>query len=260
MFSNIKDMSPEISIITPVFESELFIKSTIKSVQTQTYQNWELIIIDDASTDGSAKIAESFATKDERIKLITLDSNKGPAAARNRGIKEASGRYIAFLDSDDLWHEEKLYKQLNFMKKNHYAFTYTGFEKINEEGKVIGAIIPYKEEVCYHDLLKSNHIGCLTAMIDLKILGYKMYMPDIKKRQDQGLWLEILKKIDKAYCLNKVLGKYRIRKDSISINKIANIKFQWQLYRELEKLSIIQSFYYMLWYAFYGIRKYSNLF
>ena len=101
MFSNNKDMSPEISIITPVFESELFIKSTIKSVQTQTYQNWELIIIDDASTDGSAKIAESFATKDERIKLITLDSNKGPAAARNRGIKEASGRYIAFLDSDD---------------------------------------------------------------------------------------------------------------------------------------------------------------
>ena len=258
MFRNIKDMSPEISIITPVFESELFIKSTIKSVQTQTYQNWELILIDDASTDESAKIAESFAVKDERIKLIKLDSNKGPAAARNRGIKEASGRYIAFLDSDDLWYEEKLYKQLKFMKENHYAFTYTGFEKINEEGKVIGAIIPYKEEVCYYDLLKSNHIGCLTAMIDLKILGYKMYMPDIKKRQDQGLWLEILKEIDKAYCLNKVLGKYRIRKDSISINKIANIKFQWQLYRELEKLSIIQSLYYMLWYAFYGMRKYSN--
>ena len=260
MFSNIKDMSPEISIITPVFESELFIKLTIESVLNQTYQNWELIIIDDASSDGSVKIAESFATKDERINLIKLDSNKGPAAARNRGIKEASGRYIAFLDSDDLWHEEKLYKQLKFMKKNHYAFTYTGFEKINEEGKVIGAIIPYKKEVCYYDLLKSNHIGCLTAMIDLKILGYKMYMPDIKKRQDQGLWLEILKEIDKAYCLNKVLGEYRIRKDSISINKIANIKFQWQLYRELEKLSIIQSFYYMLWYAFYGIRKYSNLF
>ena len=146
------------------------------------------------------------------------------------------------------------------MQKNEYAFTFTGYEKIDEKGKKIGNILPFKGQVTYHDLLKSNHIGCLTAMIDLKILGYKMYMPDIKKRQDQGLWLEILKEIDKAYCLNEVLGRYRIRKDSISINKIANIKFQWQLYRELEKLSIIQSFYYMLWYAFYGIRKYSNLF
>ena len=260
MFSNIKDISPEISIITPVFESELFIKLTIESVLNQTYQNWELIIIDDASSDGSVKIAESFATKDERINLIKLDSNKGPAAARNRGIKEASGRYIAFLDSDDLWHKDKLEKQIIFMQKNEYAFTFTGYEKIDDKGKKIGNILPFKGQVAYCDLLKSNHIGCLTAMIDLKILGYKIYMPDIKKRQDQGLWLEILKEIDKAYCLNKVLGKYRIRKDSISINKIANIKFQWQLYRELEKLSIIQSFYYMLWYAFYGIRKYSNLF
>ncbi len=258
MFSNIKDMSPEISIITPVFESELFIKLTIESVLNQTYQNWELIIIDDASSDGSVKIAESFATKDERINLIKLDSNKGPAAARNRGIKEASGRYIAFLDSDDLWHEEKLYKQLKFMKKNHYAFTYTGFEKINEEGKVIGAIIPYKEEVCYYDLLKSNHIGCLTAMIDLKILGCKMYMPNIKKRQDQGLWLEILKEIDKAYCLYEILGQYRIREGSISVNKIDNLKYQWKLYRNIEKINIVKSFYYMTFYAFYGMRKYSN--
>ena len=124
---------------------------------------------------------------------------------------------------------------------------------------MIGTIPHYKDEVCYYDLLKSNHIGCLTAMIDLKSVGHKIFMPNIRKRQDQGLWLEILKEIDKAYCLNKVLGKYRIRKDSISIDKIANIKFQWQLYRELEKLNIIQSFYYMLCYAFYGIRKYSNL-
>jgi len=258
MFSNIKDISPEISIITPVFESELFIKLTIESVLNQTYQNWELIIIDDASSDGSVKIAESFATKDERINLIKLDSNKGPAAARNRGIKEASGRYIAFLDSDDLWHKDKLEKQIIFMQKNEYAFTYTGFEKINEEGEVIGAIFPYKEEVCYYDLLKSNHIGCLTAMVDLKILGCKMYMPDIKKRQDQGLWLEILKEIDKAYCLYEILGQYRIREGSISINKIDNLKYQWKLYRNIEKINILKSFYYMTFYAFYGMRKYSN--
>lgn len=251
-------MSILVSIITPMYNSGKFIESTIKSVQEQTYQNWEMIIIDDASSDGSAKIAESFATKDERIKLIKLDSNKGPAVARNRGIKEAAGRYIAFLDSDDLWHEEKLYKQLKFMKKNHYAFTYTGFEKINEEGKVIGAIIPYKEEVCYYDLLKSNHIGCLTAMIDLKILGCKMYMPNIKKRQDQGLWLEILKNIDNAFCLNEILGQYRIREGSISVNKIDNLKYQWKLYRNIEKINIVKSFYYMTFYALYGMRKYSN--
>jgi len=251
-------MTPKVSIITPLFESALFIKSTIESVQAQTYQNWELIIIDDASIDSSAKIAESFAVKDERIKLIKLDSNRGPAAARNRGIKEASGRYIAFLDSDDLWHKDKLEKQIIFMQKNEYAFTYTGFEKINEEGEVIGAIFPYKEEVCYYDLLKSNHIGCLTAMVDLKILGCKMYMPDIKKRQDQGLWLEILKEIDKAYCLYEILGQYRIREGSISVNKIDNLKYQWKLYRNIEKINIVKSFYYMIFYALYGMRKYSN--
>ena len=253
-------MSEMISIITPMYNSEEFILDMIKSVQAQSYQNWEMIVVDDCSQDGGPNIVKKISKTDERIKLISQKKHSGPSHVRNIAIGLAKGRYLAFLDSDDLWHEEKLNKQLKFMKKNHYAFTYTGFEKINEDGKVIGTIFPYKEEVCYHDLLKSNHIGCLTAMIDLKILGYKMYMPDIKKRQDQGLWLEILKEIDKAYCLNKVLGKYRIRKDSISINKIANIKFQWQLYRELEKLSIIQSFYYMLWYAFYGIRKYSNLF
>ncbi len=248
-------MSKLVSIITPLYNSHDFAANTIKSVLAQTYQNWELIIIDDASTDGSAKIAESFAIKDERIKLIKLDANKGPAAARNRGIKEASGRYIAFLDSDDLWHEEKLNKQLNFMEKNHYAFTYTRFEKINEAGKVISTISPYKKEVSYYDLLKSNHIGCLTAMIDLKILGHKIYMPNLRKRQDQGLWLDVLKIIDNAYCLHEILGQYRIRKGSISINKIDNIKYQWKLYWEVEQLGFIRSMYYMFSYAWYGFIK-----
>ena len=253
-------MDETVSIITPLLNSLTFIEETIESVISQTYNDWEMIIIDDCSNDGSLELVKDIAKDDLRIRLISLKNNLGPSNARNEGIKQACGRYIAFLDSDDLWHKDKLEKQIKFMQKNEYAFTFTGYEKIDEKGKKIGNILPFKGQVTYHDLLKSNHIGCLTAMIDLKILGYKMYMPDIKKRQDQGLWLEILKEIDKAYCLNKVLGKYRIRKDSISINKIANIKFQWQLYRELEKLSIIQSFYYMLWYAFYGIRKYSNLF
>ena len=109
-------------------------------------------------------------------------------------------------------------------------------------------------------LLKSNHIGCLTAMVDLKILGCKMYMPNIKKRQDQGLWLAVLKDVDKAYCLYEILGQYRIRDGSISINKADNIKYQWELYRDIEKLNLVKSFYYMAFYAFYGMRKYSNSF
>ena len=251
-------MSILVSIITPMYNSGKFIESTIKSVQEQTYQDWEMIIIDDGSTDGSINLVRTILDNDKRIQLISLQENQGPAKARNEGIKMACGRYIAFLDSDDLWHEEKLYKQLNFMKKNQYAFTYTGFEKINEAGKVIGTIFPYKEEVCYYDLLKSNHIGCLTAMIDLKILGHKMYMPDIEKRQDQGLWLDILKEIDKAYFLHEILGQYRIRAGSISVNKTDNIKYQWKLYRNIEKLNIVKSLSYMTFYAFYGLRKYSN--
>ena len=133
------------------------------------------------------------------------------------------------------------------------------YEKINEKGKQIGNILPFKCQVTYYDLLKSNHIGCLTAMLDLKLLGFKIYMPIISKRQDHGLWLKVLKEIDRGFCLNEILGKYRIRKDSISKIKIANVKFQWQLYRDLEKLSVIQSSYHMIWYAYYGLRKYINL-
>ena len=249
-----------VSIITPMYNSEKFIDATIQSVQSQTYQNWEMIIVDDASTDRSIEIVKKIMSNEPRLHLKQLADNLGPAHTRNNGIKLAKGRFLAFLDSDDLWHKDKLEKQIKFMNSNEYAFTFTGYEKIDESGDSIGIVLPYKNRVSYHDLLKSNHIGCLTVMLDMKLLRDKKYMPIISKRQDHGLWLDILKGIDRAFCLNEILGKYRIRKDSISINKIANIKFQWQLYRELEKLSIIQSFYYMLWYAYYGIRKYSNLF
>ena len=247
-----------VSIITPMYNSEKFINSTIQSVQSQTYQNWEMIIVDDASTDRSIEIVKKIMSNEPRLQLKQLVDNLGPAHTRNNGIKLAKGRFLAFLDSDDLWHKDKLEKQIIFMQKNEYAFTFTGYEKIDEKGKKIGNILPLKSQVTYHDLLKSNHIGCLTAMIDLKMLGYKMYMPDIKKRQDQGLWLEILKEIDKAYCLYEILGQYRIREGSISVNKIDNLKYQWKLYRNIQKINIVKSFYYMTFYALYGMRKYSN--
>ena len=242
-----------------MYNSEKFIESTLNSVQSQTYQNWEMFVIDDCSNDNGPNIVKKISIEDERIELIIQKNNSGPSHIRNIGIGLAKGRYLAFLDSDDIWHEEKLDRQIKFMQNNKYAFTFTGYDKINEVGDKIGIVMPYKEQVSYHDLLKSNHIGCLTAMLDLKLIGEKKYMPHIKKRQDHGLWLEVLKRVGKAYCLNVILAQYRIRKGSISRNKIDNIKYQWELYRKIEKLNIIKSLYYMAFYSYYGIRKYSSL-
>ena len=244
-----------ISIITPLFNTEIFIQSTIESVLSQTYQKWEMIIIDDGSTDGSVDIVRPFAKKDERINLICLPGNNGSAHARNEGIKNARGRYIAFLDSDDIWLPKKLEKQLRFMDRKNSPLTFTAYQKINENGKYIAQININKIKVGYTDLLKTNHIGCLTAMLDTQLIGGKISMPLIEKRHDHGLWLSILKKGHTAYGLNEVLGEYRIRGGSISDNKIDNIKYQWKLYREVEKLSLIRSMYYMFYYAWYGVVK-----
>ncbi len=252
-------MDEIVSIITPLFNSATFIEETIESVISQTYNDWEMIIIDDCSNDGSLELVKDIAKDDLRIRLISLKNNLGPSNARNEGIKQACGRYIAFLDSDDLWHKDKLEKQIKFMNSNEYAFTFTGYEKIDESGDSIGIVLPYKNRVSYHDLLKSNHIGCLTVMLDMKLLGDKKYMPDIIKRQDHGLWLNVLKGVKSAYCLDEILGEYRIRQGSVSINKLNNVKYQWKLYRSIEKMNILQSLYYMAFYSYYGLRKYLNL-
>ena len=252
-------MSDLISIITPLFDSQDYIQETILSVQAQTYQNWEMIVIDDCSKDDGVTKVKKISKEDKRIKLIIQKEHSGPAHVRNISIGLAKGRYLAFLDSDDVWHKDKLDKQIKFMQNNEYAFTYTGYEKINEAGGAIGIVTPYRKQVSYYDLLKSNHIGCLTAMLDLKLLGEKVYAPIIRKRQDHGLWLKVLKRVDKAYCLNEILAQYRIRKGSLSTNKITNIKYQWKLYREIEELNIIKSLYYMAFYTYYGIRKFSSL-
>ena len=244
-----------VSIITPMYNSQRFIKSAIKSVQAQTYQNWEMIIVDDGSADGSVDITKAFVENDERIRLIILQNNRGPAVARNEGIKVACGRYIAFLDSDDLWLPEKLEKQLRFMNNKHSPLSFSSYEKIDEDGNILGQIPINKKKISYTDLLKTNHIGCLTAMMDIKFLEEKMYMPLIKKRHDHGLWLSILSKGYTAFGINEVLAQYRCRKHSISHNKINIICYQWKLYREVERLGLIRSMYYMLYYAWYGIVK-----
>lgn len=242
-----------ISIITPSYKSERFISQTIESVLAQTYQNWEMIVVDDVSLDNSSDIVEKYCKKDNRIRLIKLEKNSGAAVARNRAIKEAKGRYIAFLDADDIWKAEKLEKQIYFMQKNNYSFTYTAYEKIDENGVVFGKIgVPLK--VSYNQLLKTCVIGCLTVIYDTEKLD-KVYMPLIRKRQDFGLWLKILKKVDFAYGINEPLAFYTVREDSISANKKSAAQFTWKLYREIEKLNLLKACYYFSHYAIRGILR-----
>jgi len=245
-----------VSIITPSYKSEKFISETIKSVLFQTYKNWEMIIVDDCSPDNSNEIIEEYCKKDSRIKLIKLEKNSGPAVARNRAIKEAKGRYIAFLDADDLWKPEKLEKQLLFMNENNLAFTYSSYDLIDEDNSDIGTFIT-KETITYEDMLKTCSVGCLTAIYDTEKLG-KVYMPLIRKRQDYGLWLKILKKIGRTKGIVEPLAIYRIRKDSVSSNKIKAAQYQWKIYREVEKLNFFQSIYYFIHYAFNGVIKYKK--
>ena len=211
-------MNNIVSIITPSFNSANYICHTVESVLNQSYTNWELLIVDDCSTDNSREIIQSYVNKDSRIKLICLEKNSGAAVARNTGIEEARGRFIAFLDSDDTWHPEKLEKQLHFMLNNDYAFTYTQYHQVNENGDLIGDLY-FPKRTNYHNLLKTCVIGCLTAMYDSHKIG-KIYFPLIRKRQDYALWLKILKQIDYAYCVPMDLASYTVRSDSISANKI----------------------------------------
>lgn len=244
-------ISSLVSVITPLYNAEAYIGKTISSVLAQSYSNFELIVVDDSSSDDSCSIVNVFAQLDQRIKLIKLEKNSGAAVARNTGIEHATGRFIAFLDSDDTWHPEKLEKQLDFMLKNEYAFTYTKYHQVNENGELIGEL-HFPTQTNYHNLLKTCFIGCLTAIYDTHRLG-KVYFPLIRKRQDFALWLKILKQVDQAYCVPEDLASYTVRSDSISANKLKAAQYNWYLYRNIEKLNVFKSIYYFSHYAIRGI-------
>lgn len=194
----------KVSVITPSYNSSPHISEAIASVINQSYSNWEMIIVDDCSTDNSIELIQSFVDQDSRIKLINLPENSGAAIARNTAIKAAEGRYTAFLDSDDLWHPIKLEKQIQYMKYKNIAFSFSSYEKIDENGLPFGVVyIPKK--VNYYKLLKTNVIGCLTAMYDAEKLG-KVYMPLNTRREDFATWLAILKQVDYAYGMPDVLA------------------------------------------------------
>lgn len=252
-------MSSLVSIIMPHFNTVQYIEASILSVVSQTHIEWEILIIDDASDLEQYERLVDIASFDDRINLIRLDKNSGAAVARNKGIELAKGRYIAFLDSDDVWFPTKLDEQIKFMRSNDVAFSYCSYEKVDEKGNVFG-VVGVPDKVSYSDLLKVCSIGCLTAIYDAKKLG-KIHMPLIRKRQDLGLWLRILKEVPYAYATPGVLAQYRVRSDSISANKRVAAQYTWRLYREIEGLSLLAASYYFLHYAVNGVlrTKFPNL-
>jgi teichuronic acid biosynthesis glycosyltransferase TuaG len=242
-----------VSIITPMYNSEKFIRDTIKSVLNQTYPYWEMLIVDDCSKDKSVEIVEEFLKKDKRIKLIKLSKRSGPAIARNVAIREAKGRFIAFLDSDDLWKPQKLEKQVEFMLTYSISFSFTSYDIIDEYGNFISTVsVPNK--IDYKTLLKGNVIGCLTAMYDTKKLG-KLFFPNIKKSEDYGLWLKILKKTKNAYGLNETLAIYRLRSNSTSRKKLEILKQHYNLLKNIEGLPLHTVLYYLFFQILKKLRK-----
>lgn len=243
-----------VSIITPAYNCEQFISKTIESVLSQTYPHWEMIVVNDCSSDTTGQIAQKYASYDKRIKYIKLEYNSGAAVARNVAMSMAKGQYIAFLDSDDLWHPGKLSTQIKFMQDNNYKFSCTDYEQIDESGNPLGKIIKCREKADYKRVLLDCPIGNSTVMYDVSQLG-KFEIPDIRKRNDDALWLKMLKKEKYIYGLSQVLTQYRIRKDSISANKLKLVKYHWTLYRKIEKLNIIRSLFYIIHWGIIKVLK-----
>lgn len=245
-----------VSIITPLFNSENYLKECIDSVLRQTYSKWEMIIVDDFSTDDSYGIAAEYVKIDKRIKLFRLSKNMGAGVARNYAIEKAKGSIIAFLDSDDLWHPKKLELHLAEMERNKAAFSHTSYGYILNDGTVSNKISRVsKELVTYKDLLRYTEISCLTAMYDVRVLG-KMYMPNYRKKQDYGLWLNILKTGVHSLPVDIPLAWYRQVKGSSTSKKYKLVFQHYSFLRDSQDLGVFKSVLYTLFWITNGIRKY----
>lgn len=246
----------KVSIITPSYNSSKYIEETIISVINQTYQNWEMIIVDDCSSDNTCKIISKFSKKDSRIKLISLKENFGAANARNVALNHSTGRFIAYLDADDLWSSTKLKDQISFMKRKNYGFSCASYEVIDSEGVSLDKIVKMKEVVDYKGFLINNLLQTVGIMIDLDIVDKKyLQMPNMKRRQDAATWLQILKVGYKCYGMDNVLCKYRRVSGSLSSNKFKAVKGVWYLYRKVENLDLVFSCYCFVRYSFLAVWK-----
>jgi teichuronic acid biosynthesis glycosyltransferase TuaG len=225
---------PRVSVITPVWNAAATLAEAVASVRAQSMPDWEMLIVDDGSTDGSRALAEGLAGADPRLRLLGWADNRGAAAARNAGMRAARGRYIAFLDADDRWRPEKLAVQAGYMAATGVPFTFAAIERIGADGRPLGTVtVPAR--VDYARLLQGNVIPCQTAAFDREHYG-AVEMPPLPRRQDYGLWLRLLARGGEAHGLPQVLADWRMRPGSLSANKLAAAAGTWRVYREVAGL------------------------
>jgi len=235
--------APLVSVVTPVWNAAATLQETVASVRAQSLGNWEILLVDDASTDGSRDLARGLAAADPRIRVIERESNGGAAAARNDAIRAARGRLIAFLDADDRWHPEKLARQAAVMAAGGHGLVFSAYRRVADDGTPLGVVRP-PARVSRDELLRGNVIGCLTAVYDTAVFG-KVEMPDLRRRQDYGLWLALLRQVPHAHGLPDVLADYRVHPASLSGGKLDSARATWALYREIEGLSRPRAAFYL---------------
>lgn len=242
-----------VSIITPMYNSENTISRTIESVLSQTYTDWEMIIIDDCSTDKSPEIVKKYQQSDNRIRYYKKEEQTGVAKSRNEAIRLSRGYYLAFLDSDDIWKDNKLEKQIDFMEKNKAGFCYCACAVIDENGSPTGKVRNVKKYADYKILLKGNFIPCLTVVV-MRSLFNGIEFPEIP-HEDYAAWLSVLKKGVKAYGINEVLAYYRVNRKSVSSNKFKAALWTWDIYRKQEKIPLVKSVFLFLNYLVRAVGK-----
>ena len=245
-----------VSIITPAYKAARFVGATIASVQAQSYPEWEMIIVDDCSPDDTLDAIALAIGRDPRIRVIRQERNAGPAAARNAAIRAAQGRWIAFLDSDDLWLPGKLERQLQFHRERNCKLTFTSFRRINMDGTSTGRLIPVPESLDYHQLLGNTAIATSTVLVDRDATGDFEMKP--MYYDDFGCWLELLRNGGAAKGLGEDLMRYRVVGQSVSRNKRNSALQVWKTYREIEQLPVIPAAWYFVNYAVRGYLKYSR--
>ena len=243
-----------VSVVTPTFNCGKYIGKTLESIINQTYNNLEVIVVDDCSMDNTCEVVNYYLKKDNRIKYFRLGENSGAAVARSIAIEKARGEFIAFLDSDDIWYRDKLEKQLEFMRTNNVAFTCTAYEQMDEHDNSLNKIITPPSRISYNRLLLDCPVGNSTVVYSVAKMG-KFKVPNIRKRNDDALWLQMLKKEPCIYGINEVLARYRIRNNAISSNKLDLIKYHWFLYRKIEHLSIVRSLFHIVYWCLIKILK-----
>ncbi|NQN51118.1 glycosyltransferase family 2 protein [Streptococcus suis] len=253
---NLQIESPLVSVIIPMYNATLFIEETIQTVLQQTYSNTEIIVVDDCSTDTSYEVVSQLCQRYQNIFLLQNKKNSGVGISRNVGVAKATGRYICFLDADDLWLPTKLEKQVKFMQESGHAFTFTSYEFADENGILINKTVAVPERMTYKEALRNHTIFTSTVMLDMKQLTKnQIAMPDVRRGQDTATWWKILKITKYAFSLREPLSIYRRVNSSLSANKLKAIQRTWYLFRKVEGLSLLQTIFPFLGYAYHAVKR-----